>query len=151
MQNWFGDLAESVKREGVIYSPIGDGRVPFIDTRDIAAVAAEVLLHPEAHVGKKYVLTGGEAVGYADVAAALTAVTGRTISYRPISMDAARARMGARGASRESADAVLAIAAYQKEGGPTATVSPTVQRLLGRPPRSLRDFVRDYAERFSVS
>jgi len=109
------------------------------------------LLHPEAHVGKKYVLTGGEAVGYADVAAALTAVTGRTISYRPISMDEARARMGARGASRESVDAVLAIAAYQKEGGPTATVSPTVQRLLGRPPRSLRDFVRDYAERFSVS
>ena len=151
MQNWLGDLAESVKKEGVIYSPIGDGRVPFIDTRDIAAVAAEVLLHPEAHVGKKYVLTGGAAVGYADVAAALTAVTGRTISFRPISMEESRARMVARGASRESVDAVLAIAAYQKEGGPTATVSPTVQRLLGRPPRCLRDFVRDYAERFSVS
>jgi uncharacterized protein YbjT (DUF2867 family) len=151
MQNWLGDLAESVKKEGVINSPIGDGRVPFIDTRDIAAVAAEVLLHPEAHVGKKYVLTGGEAVGYADVAAALTAVTGRTIAYRPISMEEARARMVARGASPESVDAVLAIAAYQKEGGPTAAVSPTVQRLLGRPPRSIRDFVRDYAEHFSVS
>jgi uncharacterized protein YbjT (DUF2867 family) len=151
MQNWLGDLAESVKTEGVIYSPIGDGRVPFIDARDIAAVAAEVLLHPEAHAGKKYVLTGGEAVGYADLAAALTTVTARAISYRPISMDEARARMVASGASTESVDAVLAIAAYQKEGGPTATVSPTVQRLLGRPPRSIRDFVRDYAERFSVS
>ena len=151
MQNWLGDLAESVKTEDVFYSPIGDGRVPFIDARDIAAVAAEVLLHPEAHAGKKYVLTGGEAVGYADLAAALTTVTGRAISYRPISMDEARARMVASGASTESVDAVLAIAAYQKEGGPTATVSPTVQRLLGRPPRSIRDFVRDYAERFSVS
>jgi uncharacterized protein YbjT (DUF2867 family) len=151
MQNWLGDLAESVKTEGVIYSPIGDGRVPFIDARDIAAVAAEVLVHPEAHAGKKYVLTGGEAVGYADLAAALTTVTGRAISYRPISMDEARARMVASGASTESVDAVLAIAAYQKEGGPTATVSPTVQRLLGRPPRSIGDFVRDNAERFSVS
>jgi uncharacterized protein YbjT (DUF2867 family) len=151
MQNWLGDLAESVKTEGVIYSPIGDGRVPFIDARDIAAVAAEVLVHPEAHAGKKYVLTGGEAVGYADLAAALTTVTGRAISYRPISMDEARARMVASGASPESVDAVLAIAAYQKEGGPTATVSPTVQRLLGRPPRSIGDFVRDNAERFSVS
>src|SRR5689334_24020943 len=151
MQNWLGDLAESVKTEGVIYSPIGDGRVQFIDTRDIAAAAVEVLLHHEAHVGKKYVLTGGAAVGYADVAAALTAVTGRTITYHPISMEEARARMVARGASTESVDAVLAIAAYQKEGGPTATVSPTVQRLLGRPPRSMRNFVRDYAERFSVS
>ena len=149
MQNWMGDLAESVKKEGVIYSPIGDGRVPFIDTRDIAAVAAEVLLHPEAHVGKKYVLTGGEAVGYADVAAALTAVTGRTISYRPISMEEARARMAARGAPSEAIDALLAIAAYQKDGGPTATVSPTVERVLGRAPRSMRDFVRDYAARFT--
>jgi len=149
MQNWLGDLAESVKKEGVIYSPIGDGRVPFIDTRDIAAVAAEVLLHPEAHVGKKYVLTGGEAVGYADVAAALTAVTGRTISYRPISMEEARARMAARGAPSEAIDALLAIAAYQKEGGPTATVSPTVERVLGRAPRSMRDFVRDYAAQFT--
>jgi uncharacterized protein YbjT (DUF2867 family) len=151
MQNWLGDLAESVKQEGVIYSPIGDGRVPFIDTRDIAAVAAEVLLHPEAHLGKKYVLTGGEAVGYADVAAALAAVTGRMVSYRPISMEEARSRMAARGASPEAIDALLAISAYQKEGGPTATVSPTVERLLGRPPRSIREFVRDYAEQFSVS
>jgi len=120
MQNWLGDLAESVKKEGVIHSPIGDGRVPFIDTRDIAAVAAEVLLHPEAHVGKKYVLTGGEAIGYADVAAALTAVTGRTISYRPISMEEARARMVARGASRESVDAVLAIAHAGRPWSPVA-------------------------------
>jgi len=151
MQNWLGDLAESAKMEGAIHSPIGDGRVPFIDTRDIAAVAAEVLLHPEAHLGKKYVLTGGEAVGYTDVAAALTAVTGQPVLYRPISMEEARSRMAARGASPEAIDALLAISAYQKEGGPTATVSPTVERLLGRPPRSIREFVRDYAERFSVS
>src|SRR5207245_7664266 len=99
MQNWLGDLAESVKKEGVIYSPIGDGRVPFIDTRDIAAVAAEVLLHPEAHVGKKSVLTGGAAVGYAEVAEVLSEATGRKITYRPISMEEARARLAARGAA----------------------------------------------------
>ena len=60
MQNSLKDVAASVRTENTIYSPIGEGRVPFIDTRDIAAVAAEVLLHPEAHVGKKYVLTGAE-------------------------------------------------------------------------------------------
>ncbi len=46
MQNWLGEIADSVRAAGIIESPIGDGRVPFIDTRDIAAVAAEVLLHP---------------------------------------------------------------------------------------------------------
>ena len=148
MQNWLGDVAESVRAERVIYAPIGDGRVPFIDTRDIAAVAAAVLLHPEAHAGKKYFLTGGEAVGYADVAAALSDATGRTITYRPISMEEARARLAARGVAAPAIDAMLAIAAYQKAGGPTATVSPTVQRLLGRAPRTVRDFARDYAASF---
>lgn len=149
MQNWLTDLAESVRTEGVIYSPIGEGRVPFIDARDIAAVAAEVLLQPEAHQGKKYFLTGGEAVSYHDVARALSDATGRDVRYQPISMDEARARYAARGAVPELIDAMLAIAAYQKAGGPTATVSPAVQRLLGRPPRTIRDFARDYAEHFA--
>ena len=118
MQNWLGEVAESVRAEGVIYSPIGDGRVPFIDTRYIAAVAAEALLHPESHAGHKYFLTGGEAVGYADLAAALTAALGKTVAYRPISMDEARARMSAKGVTPYLIDAMLAIAAYQKAGVP---------------------------------
>ncbi|HVH66698.1 MAG TPA: SDR family oxidoreductase [Gemmatimonadales bacterium] len=149
MQNWLGDLAASVRAEGVIYSPIGAGRVPFIDTRDIAAVAAEVLLHPEAHGGKKYVLTGGAAVGYADLAAALSEALGRTITYRPITMEEARARLAARGVPAATIEATLAIAAYQRDGGPTARVSPAVERLLGRPPTTIRDFVRAYAARFA--
>jgi uncharacterized protein YbjT (DUF2867 family) len=149
MQNWLGDVAESVQAEGVIYSAIGDGRVPFIDTRDIAAVATEVLLDPAAHVDKKYVLTGGAAVGYADVASALSEATGRTISYRPITMEEARSRLAERGVPAATIDAMLAIAAYQKAGGPTALVSADVERLLGRPPRTIRDFARDYAARFA--
>ena len=148
MQNWLGDVAEWVRAEGVIYAPIGDARVPFIDTRDIAVVAAEVLLHAEAHVGQKYVLTGGEAVGYADLADALSEATGRTIAYRPITMEEARARLTARGVAPTTIDAMLAIAAYQRAGGPTATISPNVERILGRPPRTIRDFARDYASRF---
>jgi hypothetical protein len=48
-------------------------------------------------------------------------------------------------------EAMLAIAAYQKAGGATATVSDKVARILGRPPRSIRDFVRDYASHFTAS
>ncbi|MDQ3948790.1 MAG: SDR family oxidoreductase [Gemmatimonadota bacterium] len=151
MQNWLGEVAESVRAEGVIYSPIGDGRVPFIDTRDIAAVAAEALLHPEAHAGLKYFLTGGEAVGYDDLAATLSQATGKAVTYRPISMDEARARMEARGTSAAMIEAMLAISAYQKAGGPTAKVSDSVERILGRAPRTIRDFVRDYARHFETA
>lgn len=149
MQNWLKDVAASVRTESAIYAPIGDGRVPFIDARDIAAVAAEVLIHPDTHIGKKYVLTGGVAVGYADLAAELTKATGRAIAYRPITIEDARARLTRLGQPAELIDATLAIAAYQRDGGPTAVVSPTVERVLGRPPRTIRDFVRDYAAAFN--
>src|SRR3989449_5211779 len=148
MQNWLGDVAESVRAEGVIYAPIGEGRVPFIDTRDIAAVAAEVLLHVEAHVGKKYVLTGGEAVGDADLAAPLSGATGPAITYRPITLEEGPARLAERGVAAAAIDAMLAVCAYQRAGGATATISPSVERLLGRRPRTLRDFAHDYASHF---
>jgi len=45
-------------------------------------------------------------------------------------------------------DAMLAIAAYQKAGGPTEKTSDSVERILGRPPRTVVDFARDYADRF---
>jgi len=151
MQNWLGDAAESVRVEGVIYSPIADGRVPFIDTRDIAAVAAATLLHPELHAGHKYFLTGGEAVGYADLAAALSEATGKAVRYRPISMDEARARMEAQGVPPVLVEATIAISEYQRAGGPTSIVSDKVERILGRPPRTVRDFARDYADRFKAA
>src|SRR5690606_20310878 len=132
MQNWLGDVAETVRTEGVIYSPIEDGRVPFIDTRDIAEVALRALLEPEEHAGKKYFLTGGEAVGYADVAAALSEATGRDVRYQPITMEEAREQMEARGVPAPVIDAQLAIAAYQRAGGPTSMVSDKVERILGR-------------------
>ncbi len=150
MQNWLGDVAESVRARGVIESPIEDGRVPFIDARDIAAVAAEALLHPDVHAGQKYFLTGGEAVGLRDLAAAITKVTGGNATYHPITMEQARARLEAEGLSREQIEAMLAIAAYQKAGGPTSVVSDKVERILGRPPRSIRDFVQDHADAFAL-
>lgn len=150
MQNWLGDVAESVRAEGVIRAPIGDGRVPFIDTRDIAEVVARVLLDPEEHKGAKYVLTGGAAVGYADVAQALSQELGKPVRYEPISPEEARERMSARGIDDQAIDALLALAAYQRAGGPTAKVWDDVERVLGRPPRTIHDFARDYAGQFGA-
>jgi len=150
MQNWLGDVADTVRADGKIYSAIEGGRVPFIDARDIAAVAAEVLQRPTGHANAKHVLTGGVAVGLADVAEALSDALGKKITYQPISMDEAAQRMRAKGVSEQSIEAMLALATYQRAGGPTAKVSEHVQQILGRPPRSLGDFARDYRARFTA-
>ena len=148
MQNWLTDHAGSVRTEGKIYSPIEDGRVPFIDARDIADVAAEVLHHPEEHVNATYVLTGDPAIGFADLAEALTEATGRRIDYQRISMQAAAERHRANGMNEESIKAFIALATYQRAGGKTAQVSPHVEQILGRPPRSVTEFALDHREQF---
>ena len=63
-------------------------------------------------------------------------------------LEEARARLAARGIAAAAIEPILAIAAYQRAGGPTATISPHVEQLLGRRPRTIRDFARDYASRF---
>ena len=148
MQNWLGELAQTVRSEGAFYAAIGEGRVPFIDTRDIAAVAAEALLHPEKHAGQRYVLTGGEAVGYAQLASELSEELGRKVSYRSLSMDEMRKRLESQGMAGNMIDSLLALAAYQKAGGATERVSPSVNEILGRAALSTRDFVRHHRAAF---
>jgi len=148
MQNWLGDVARSVREEHTIYAAIGDGRVPFIDARDIADVAAETLLDPDRHAGRKYVLTGDTAVGYADLARALSDTLGEPVRYHAMSMDEARTRMEAQGMAPASIESMLALAAYQKAGGPTERTSEDVARILARPARTVDDFARDYRQHF---
>lgn len=148
MQNWLGEVAETVRSEGVIYAAIGEGRVPFIDARDIAAVAAESLLHPEKHSGQHYILTGGEAVGYDALASAISKAIDKPVVHNSLSMDEMRARMEKQGMEGKMIDSYLALAAYQKAGGPTERVSESVRKILGREARTIQDFAMDYRESF---
>lgn len=148
MQNWLTDVAETVRNEGIIYGAIGEGKVPFIDARDIAAVAAEILLNPNGHTGKYYVLTGDEAFGYQRLADALTRATARPVAYKSLSMDEMRGRMEKQGIKTKMIESLLALAAYQKAGGPTERVSADVSTILQRPARSVEDFANDYKTYF---
>ena len=148
MQNWLGEVAETVRSEQTIYAAIGDGRIPFVDTRDIAAVAAEALLHPEAHAGRRYVLTGGEAVGYQALADSLSDVLETPVTYRSLSEDKMRSRLEQQGMNAKMIDSTLALASYQRAGGPTERVSDDVRSVLGREPRTIHDFVQDHRKDF---
>src|SRR5690606_31069317 len=110
---------------------------------------AEVLLRPETHGGRRYVLTGGEAVGYGALASVLSEELGTPVTYHALSMEEMRARLERQGVGSGMIDSLLALAAYQKAGGPTERVSDDVERILGRPPRTIRDFVSDHGEHFA--
>ena len=146
MQN-FLDIAPTIVRGGRIRAASGDGKIPFVDARDIAAVAAIALTAP-GHEGKRYVLTGPEALSYGDVARIIGKAVGRPMEYVAESLEEARERLVRAGAPTWMIESTLALAVYQRAGGPTAEISKTIEEVLGRPPRSFAQFVKDYASVF---
>ena len=62
----------------------------MIDSRDVADCAVGALTgQATATEGQTFVLTGPAAIGFADVAAILSGVTGRTVQYVPVPHQAA--------------------------------------------------------------
>lgn len=61
--------------------PVGKAKTSFIDTRDIAEVAA-VCLTEDGHFYKAYTLTGSEAITYYEVASMMSDVLKRKITYQ---------------------------------------------------------------------
>ncbi len=129
-----------------IFVPAGGGRTAFIDARDIGAVAARVLTEP-GHAHKAYNLTGGEALSYSEVAAIMTEELGRPITYSDPSPLAFARRFRRRGYPGGMVNVMLGIYLTTRLGL-AAGISPDVARLLGRPPITLRQYVRDYAATF---
>jgi uncharacterized protein YbjT (DUF2867 family) len=139
--------AKNIIKDGVVYSSSSDGKIPFVDTRDIAAVAVVTLTQP-GHAGKKYVITGGEKLSYREATDILSKAIGKPLRFIDEPPDQARARLIREGQPPALVDSLLAIAAYQRAGGPTETMTTVVSDLTGKPPRTFAEFARDYADAF---
>ncbi|PCE34315.1 SDR family oxidoreductase [Burkholderia ubonensis] len=146
MQNFVTFYADMI-RAGALYLPQGDGKVSFVDVRDIAAVNAAILQRPAEHAGRTYDLTGGEALSNADVTARVGAALGRKVDYVAVSDEAAIASMRDAGVDAWSIDTLMSLSRLIAAGH-AAAVSADVQTLLGRAPVSFERFVEDYAGRW---
>jgi len=146
MQNLLAQ-AQYVSNEGAIYSPSGDGKIPYVAANDVAAVAFVTLTQP-GHFGKKYVVTGSEALSYRQASEIIGEVIGKKLRFVDESPDEARARRIREGVPPAVIESILAIGAYQRAGGKTVTITSTVADLTGRPPQTVAEFVREHASAF---
>jgi uncharacterized protein YbjT (DUF2867 family) len=71
---------------------LGSAKVSYIDLRDIAAVAVTVLSKP-GHEGKKYVLTGPEALSNSDIAAKFSIALSKKVQYFDVTPEQAEESM----------------------------------------------------------
>ena len=145
MQNLLGQ-AQAIASQGVIYQPVGDARASFIDARDIAAVAARALVD-EGHEGETHLLTGPEALSYAEVAAKLSDATGRRVSYVAITPEQFREGALAHGLPVWLVDALERLNELFASGD-AAEVTDDVRRVGGREPTTFDEFARDHAAAF---
>jgi len=128
----------SIVAKGALFLPMEDARIASVDVGDIAEVAA-IVLTTSGHEGKIYPLTGPEALTMTEVAAKLSAATGKTIRYVNVSPgDAKKARLAA-GMPPFLVDALDELFAERRKGK-ESVVSSTVQTILGRPATSFDEF-----------
>ena len=149
LQNIPEATVPSIDAAGDFYVDAGEARISMVDARDVAAVAA-VALTGRGQGGARYDVTGPEALSYTDVAAKLTRAMGRRITYIDAPDDAVRQALLGAGLSEWFASALIGL--YQDyrrsgTGGYAAQVTDTVQRLTGRPARSLDDLLGETAPR----
>lgn len=138
--------ADTIREQGLVPAPAGDGRVAFVATSDVAAVAAHVLIHP-GHEDHVYVVTGPEALGYADVASRISTVFARQVEYQDVTPEKAREAMLADGMEPWQADGKLELFEWIRNGG-SDTVTDDVRKATGAGARPIEDWLLELRAAF---
>lgn len=128
--------AHTIRREGVLRTSTGDGKIAFIHPEDIADVAVAALT-TGAHDGEALVITGPEALSYGEMVARIGAALGRALRVEAISDEDARPDL-----DDAYADALVDIWRAVREGR-LATVTDGVRRALGREPATFDRWVEE--------
>jgi NAD(P)H dehydrogenase (quinone) len=131
-----------VGADGVIRGPAGDGRVAAVARDDIADVAVAVLMGDGGdHDGRRYELTGPEALTMEEVAGELSRASGRAVGYHAETLEEAYASRASYGAPDwEVAGWVTTYVAIAN--GDLEAVSGDVAALAGHRPMRLAEFLR---------
>lgn len=151
--NWFADNFRTVwkddVRKGELELPADEGLISFVDGRDVAAAVAAALTGSDFD-GQTLVLTGPAALPLSRAAEVMSHVTGRRVTFRPISAADYEARLAAEGVPEEQITERIAEFDTIRDGK-ASIVSPAVEKMTGRPPRFFETFVKDHATDFVSS
>ena len=142
MQNFHTFWLHGIQTQGQIFLPVGNAKGSFIDTRDIAAVAAK-LLSSDDFVNVAHDLTGSESLDHTEVAAILSQAAGRTIGYTDIPEDAMRQGLLGAGMPADYTEFLLVILGAFKAGY-AARITDSVQRITGRAPIRFGQYAQDF-------
>jgi uncharacterized protein YbjT (DUF2867 family) len=136
-----GFLAPMVKQGGVFLAA-ADGKTSFLSVMDIAEVAATVFA--KALTAKEYNLTGPEALDHTQVAAIISKVSSKRVTYQAIPEETMLNSLRASGMP-ESAVQYAGVLYSAVRAGYTSAVTPDVETVTGKRPTNFETFARQSA------
>jgi NAD(P)H dehydrogenase (quinone) len=135
---------------GQLVDARGDGATAFVTREDCARIAGAALAN-RAHGGRHVVdVTGPAALTSREVAALAAELIGRPLAHVSVPLPALVDGLVQHGLPRPVAEIYASFDAAIARGE-VAAVSDGVQRLTGKPPQSLRDFLAAHREALSPS
>lgn len=136
--------APSIRRDKAVWTSTGAGKIAFIHPADIADVVGKALT-TDALVGQEVVITGPEALSYAEMASQIGAAIGETVRHEALTDEEARPDL-----DPAYADALVDIWRAIRKGR-LATVTDGVSRVLGREPLPFARWVEENVEAFRAA
>ncbi len=128
-------------KTGVLEAPT-DGKVSWTAHADLAEAAAIILADEGRYDGPTPPLTGSQSLDLADLAKIASERQSQPIRRQTLPDEDLRAKMAARGLPDRVVDITLGLYRASRQGE-FAAVDPTLERLLGRCPRRMRDLIAE--------
>jgi uncharacterized protein YbjT (DUF2867 family) len=148
MQNFTNYYATEIKNQGMFHQCLGDAALAMVDVRDLADVAVR-LLRADDITTEVVEATGPEPLTYTAAATILSAELGSTIAYADCTPDDYASLLRNGGWPEWAAEE---MAALYGDGpfsrGDLAAPTDAVHSILGRPPTTFAQFVRDHRDLF---
>jgi uncharacterized protein YbjT (DUF2867 family) len=139
---WAFDVPGQLKAGNVVRGPYAQAAGSPIHPADFATVAIAAVTE-EQHAGKVYHLTGPKSLTHLEQIELLGKALGRPLRYEELEPQAARAAIS------PYAPAEVLFEMWERYTHQPAPVTDSVQRLIGRPPRSVEEWAADYAAALS--
>lgn len=150
LENLITLAGPTIRAEGKIFVPYGQGRHAPVGGEDLARIAVGILTDPRPHRGKTYVPTGAVSLSMADMATAFAGVLGRSVEYVDIPVERWRAILSSLDGMSPYLIEHLSRVAVSHQEGEFDAVTNVVETIGGSQPKSLEAFIRENATVFGV-
>lgn len=133
---------EKVLEDG-FYFPSGNGKIAFALRSELGEAIAKLLLQ-DGHENQTYTLTNSESWSFAEIASMISEVSGKEIRHKDVSKQEFLSYRLAFDPIPEVYLDFFAEWAAATKNGEFAHTDPMLEKMLGRKPSHLREFIADY-------